>query len=107
MHCIYCSHSIRYLHTACSLYAPEIYAVAWQAVAAATDVPAGLIEVHEGFSTTLELPELADLLVAEIVGSVASGEGIYATMHDAQQRLMRRPYEADAYIPRAVETWCA
>ena len=28
-------------------------------------------------------------------------------MHDAQQRLMRRPYEAESYIPRAVETWCA
>ena len=86
---------------------PEVAELARQAVAAATDVPAGLIEVHEGFSTTLELPELADLLVAEIVGSVASGEGIYATMHDAQQRLMRRPFEADSYIPRAVETWCA
>ena len=89
---------------------PEVAALARQAIAVAVeagDVPAGLIEVHEGFSTTLELPEQADLLVAEIVGSVASGEGIYATMHDAQQRLMRRPYEAESYIPRAVETWCA
>ena len=89
---------------------PEVAALARQAIANAVEageVPAGLIEVHEGFSTALELPEQADLLVAEIVGSVASGEGIYATMHDAQQRLMRRPYEAESYIPRAVETWCA
>lgn len=89
---------------------PEVAVLARQAIAVAVeagDVSAGLIEVHEGFSTTLELPEQADLLVAEIVGSVASGEGIYATMHDAQQRLMRRPYEAESYIPRAVETWCA
>ena len=89
---------------------PEVAALARQAIANAVEageVPAGVIEVHEGFSTALELPEQADLLVAEIVGSVASGEGIYATMHDAQQRLMRRPYEAESYIPRAVETWCA
>ena len=89
---------------------PEVAALARQAIANAVEageVPAGLIEVYEGFSTALELPEQADLLVAEIVGSVASGEGIYATMHDAQQRLMRRPYEAESYIPRAVETWCA
>ena len=89
---------------------PEVAALARQAIANAVeagDVPAGLVELHEDFSTALELPEQIDLLVAEIVGSVASGEGIYATLHDAQQRLMRRPYEADSYIPRAVETWCA
>lgn len=58
---------------------PEVAALVRQAMANAVeagDVPAGLIELHEGFSTVLELPEQVDLLVAEIVGSVASGEGI-------------------------------
>ena len=41
-----------------------------EAVSRATDVPPGVIEVLEGFSTAVTLPEKADLLVAEIVGSI-------------------------------------
>ena len=66
-----------------------------------------VVEVIEGFSTEIFLPEKADLLVAEIVGSVASDEGIYATMHDAQLRHLKKPHDPASYIPRAVETWCA
>ena len=66
-----------------------------------------VVEIVEGFSTELDLPEPADLLVAEIVGNVASAEGLYATMHDAQQRLLRHPYEASSYIPLIVETLAA
>ena len=39
----------------------------------------GLIEVIEGFSTELTLPEKVDLCVFEICGSLASEEGLYAT----------------------------
>ena len=66
-----------------------------------------VVEIFTGFSTDVSLPEKADLLVAEIVGSVASDEGIYATMHDAQQRHLKSPHDPRSYIPRAVETWCA
>ena len=86
---------------------PAVAEGARRAVREASDVPEGCIEVIEGFSTELELPELADLLVAEIVGNVASSEGIYATMHDAQQRLLRAPYEPSSYIPLVVETLAA
>ena len=86
---------------------PAVAAAARQAVRDAHDVPSGAVEIFEGFSTELELPERADLLIAEIVGNVASAEGIYSTMHDAQQRLLRRPYEASSYIPLVVETLAA
>ena len=88
---------------------PAVAAAARQAISEASDVPEGCIELFEGFSTELELPpgEKADLLVAEIVGNVASAEGIYATMHDAQQRLLRRPKDPLSYIPLVVETLCA
>lgn len=84
---------------------PAVAAKACQAVKAAGYEE--VVEVITGFSTEIELPELADLLVAEIVGSVASDEGIYATMHDAQRRHMKRPNDPASYIPRTVETWCA
>ena len=86
---------------------PAVAEAARQAVRAATDVPEGRIEIFEGFSTELELPEPADLLVSEIVGNVASAEGIYATMFDAQQRLVRHPHDPKSYIPVQVETLAA
>ena len=84
---------------------PAVATLARDAVAAAgyTEV----VEIIHGFSTEVSLPEKADLLVAEIVGSVASDEGLYATMHDAQQRHLKRPHDPMSYIPRMVETWCA
>lgn len=86
---------------------PAVAEAARQAVRAATDVPDGCIEIFEGFSTELELPEPADLLVSEIVGNIASAEGIYATMWDAQQRLVRHPHDPATYIPLVVETLAA
>ncbi len=44
------------------------------AVRAATDVAPGVIEVLEGLSTAITLPQKVDLVLAEIVGSVASEE---------------------------------
>ena len=86
---------------------PEVAELARRAVAASDDIPPGVVEVLQGFSTDVTLPEKADLLVAEIVGSVASGEGIYATMLDAQRRLLKAPYSAASYIPLVVETLAA
>ena len=70
----------------------------------ATDVPSGVIEIIEGFSTSISLPEKVDLLVAEIAGSVASEEGAFATIRDAQQRLVKRPADPSSYIPYACQT---
>jgi hypothetical protein len=64
-------------------------------------------QVIEGFSTHVTLPEKVDLLVAEIVGSIASEEGLVFTMRDAQQRHLKRPFDANSYIPRRVQTMCA
>ena len=73
----------------------------------ASDVRYGTIEVIEGFSTVIELPEKVDLLVAEIAGSVASEEGAYASIRDAQARFMKRPSDPKAYIPYNIQTFAA
>ena len=70
-------------------------------------VPAGVVTVIEGFSTDIELPERADLLVAEIVGDLASEEGLVPTMRDAQSRHLKRPDDPMSYIPQRVQSWCA
>lgn len=74
------------------------------AVARATDVAPGTIEVVEGFSTEITLPEKVDLLVAEISGSIASEEGMYTSIHDARLRHMKRPHDTTSYIPARCQT---
>lgn len=76
------------------------------AISRARDVPAGTIEVLEGFSSDVSLPGgiKADLVLAEIVGSVASEEGLLATLRDAQVRLVRAPHDPASYIPYACQT---
>jgi SAM-dependent methyltransferase len=82
----------------------HVAALAREAVAAATDVPAGLVEVIEGLSTEVSLPEPADLIVAEVVGNVASEEGFVATMRDARARHSANPSDPNSFIPCAIET---
>jgi len=76
-------------------------------IAAAKDVPPGTITVIEGFSTQIALDEKVDLVLAEIVGSVASEEGLYATISDAQRRLVKKPYDPSSYIPQRCQTLAA
>ena len=64
----------------------------------------GTIEVIEGFSTAITLPERADLLVSEIVGSIASEEGMYTSIRDARLRHMKRPEDPRSYIPVRCQT---
>lgn len=68
---------------------------------------ADVIEVIEGFSTSLELPTKVDVVVSEIVGSIASDEGLYATIKDAHARFVHEPTSPDSWIPHRVETWGA
>lgn len=50
---------------------------------------ADTITVLEGLSTRTQLPERVDVCVSEIIGSVASAEGVVAVLQDAQQRLVK------------------
>ena len=94
---------------ATKVYAVEANAAAAQQARAfiaaeAADLAPGTIEVIEGFSTTITLPERADLLIAEISGSVASEEGMYASIIDARRRHMKRPEDPASYIPARCQT---
>jgi len=91
------------------VYAIEADAVnaqlAREAVAAAglEDV----VEIVEGFSTRVSLPEKVDVLVSEIVGSVASEEGLYATIADAHERHVKNPTDPASWIPHRCQTVAA
>lgn len=65
----------------------------------------GVVEVIEGFSTSVELPEKVDLVVSEIVGSIASEEGVYASIKDAHERFVKSPLDPASWIPCQIETW--
>ena len=70
-------------------------------------IPKGVVEVIEGFSTSLDLPQKVDFAVAEIIGSIASEEGCYATIRDAQKRHVKEPNTPDSFIPYAAQTMAA
>lgn len=65
------------------------------------------ITILEGFSTDITLPEKADFVVAEIVGSIATEEGVYATILDAHKRLVKNPTDAQSWIPSKIQTYAA
>ena len=48
-----------------------------------------------------------DVLVAEVIGSVATEEGVYRTIRDAQRRFMKFPEDPRSYIPLRVQTMAA
>lgn len=68
-----------------------------------------VITVLEGFSTDITLPEQikADIIVAEVVGSIATEESVYATILDAHRRLAKNPGDARNWIPSRIQTWAA
>jgi hypothetical protein len=65
-----------------------------------------IITILEGYSTDITLPDnvKADFAIAEIVGSVASEEGVVATINDARLRLVKSPDDPASWIPRGVQT---
>eukprot|EP00571_Detonula_confervacea_P010095 CAMPEP_0172306278 /NCGR_PEP_ID=MMETSP1058-20130122/7381_1 /TAXON_ID=83371 /ORGANISM="Detonula confervacea, Strain CCMP 353" /LENGTH=419 /DNA_ID=CAMNT_0013018107 /DNA_START=21 /DNA_END=1280 /DNA_ORIENTATION=+ len=67
------------------------------------------ITILEGLSTDITLPEgaKADFAVAEIVGSIASEEGAYATIVDAHKRLVKNPSDPKSWIPNRMQTYAA
>lgn len=94
--------------------AARVYAVEANAVAAAlarvtvqTSGWADVITVLEGLSTDLVLPEKVDLVLAEIVGSVCTEEGVMATIRDAHLRHVKNPDEETSWIPHRIQTLAA
>lgn len=66
-----------------------------------------VITVIEGLSTELkELPEKVDFCIAELIGSIASEEGVYATIRDAA-RFLKEPTDSDNWIPTRIQTFGA
>ena len=86
---------------------PEAAERARNTIAEQEDVPEGVIEVIEGFSTAVTLPEKVDLVCAEVVGAFATQENIVATMQDAQKRHMKDANNPQNYIPSVIQTWTA
>mmetsp|Transcript_91405 Transcript_91405/g.295685 ORF Transcript_91405/g.295685 Transcript_91405/m.295685 type:complete len:449 (+) Transcript_91405:64-1410(+) len=86
---------------------PEAVARARAFVEKATDIPPGTIEVIEGFTTALQLPEKVDLVCAEIIGAIASEENCIATIRDAQTRFLKEPNNPESYIPVGAQTFAA
>lgn len=66
-----------------------------------------IITVLEGFSTDIELPEKVDLIVAEIIGSIVSEEGVVATIADAHKRFAKNPTSTKSWIPTRVQTYAS
>lgn len=65
-----------------------------------------VITVVEGFSNEIQLPEPVDFCVAEIVGSIASEEGAFATIQDAH-RFLKDPTTSKNWIPCRIQTYAA
>jgi len=66
-----------------------------------------VITVIEGLSTEIkQLPEKVDFCIAELIGSVGSEEGVYATVKDAA-RFLKEPTESDNWIPTRIQTFGA
>jgi type I protein arginine methyltransferase len=92
---------------AVSAGASRVYAIevipgsARRAEQAARARPGAGIQVIAGDSTRIELPERADVCIAEIVGSIGGSEGIAAVLTDARRRHLT---PSAAVIPAAVRT---
>ena len=66
-----------------------------------------IITVLQGLSTEITLPEKVDVCIAEIVGSIATEEGAYATIVDAHERHVKNPTSPNAWIPNRIQTYAA
>lgn len=66
----------------------------------------GIIEVIEGDSMQVELPQKVDLVVSELIGSIATQEGVEPIIRDARRRFLKDPEEGAAcgMIPARCQT---
>ncbi|MDB4947874.1 MAG: prmA [Gemmatimonadetes bacterium] len=95
---------------ACRLGARRVYAVEPDDVIqvarelSAANGMAGRITFIQGLSTEVELPERADVLVADVRGALPLFHGSVATLIDARERLLR---PGGAMIPRRERLYAA
>jgi protein arginine N-methyltransferase 1 len=81
---------------------PAVAARARDAVARAG--VADRVTVIDGDSSRVELPERASVCVSEVVGNIASAEGVVAVLADARRRLCTPDC---VWIPFRCQTWAA
>merc|ERR1712032_43608 len=62
------------------------------------------IEVIEGNSMQVEIPERADLVVSELLGSISTQEGEEPIIRDAQRSFLKPGDSSQQMIPALVET---
>jgi len=91
--------------------AKKVYAIEINAAAAAsareTVARAGLahkVVVLEGDSMKLDLPERVDLVVSELIGSIAGQEGVEPIIRDAGKRFLKDGVGAAGMIPASCQT---
>lgn len=96
--------------------ARKVYAIEKNAAAAemakqtvAKEKLQDVIEVIEGESTQVELPEKVDLMVSELIGSIATQEGVEPIIKDAVNRFLKGGFNGAGgacpqMIPSAVQT---
>ena len=65
------------------------------------------ITVLHGYSTDVQLPERAELLIHEIIGEVAGCEGVVAAVLDAKSRHLLPCGNAPCSVPARALTLCA
>eukprot|EP00747_Dinoflagellata_sp_TGD_P019816 gnl/TRDRNA2_/TRDRNA2_127425_c1_seq1.p1 gnl/TRDRNA2_/TRDRNA2_127425_c1~~gnl/TRDRNA2_/TRDRNA2_127425_c1_seq1.p1 ORF type:complete len:419 (+),score=65.33 gnl/TRDRNA2_/TRDRNA2_127425_c1_seq1:81-1259(+) len=63
-----------------------------------------VVEIFEGLSVDITLPEKVDVLISEICGSVVSAEGLYAAISDAHKRHVKHPTDPQSWIPHRCQT---
>ena len=95
---------------ACEAGAEKVYAIeTGPIIEAARELAidngfADRIEFLDGWSTDIDIPELADVLITETIGSAGLDEGIIRWIADAKERLLR----PDAVLmPRRLRLWIA
>lgn len=63
------------------------------------------IEILNGHSNDLQLPEKCDLIVHEIIGEIGSCEGVYAVIEDAKKKFLKSTDSEIWSIPDYVQTY--
>jgi len=64
------------------------------------------IEVMEGDSLNVKLPERVDFVVSEIIGSIAKQEGVQRIIQDARERFLKADNDMDVARPRMIPARC-
>lgn len=65
------------------------------------------IQVIEGDSMQVVLPERVDLIVSELIGSIATQEGVEPIIRDARKRFLKPSSRCDGMIPARCQTCIA